>query len=32
VGYYAKHNQQQKEVIEHAFGPIQDTTPQSPNL
>ena len=24
VGYYAKHNQQQKEVIENAFGPIQD--------
>ncbi|PTD97175.1 2-oxoglutarate dehydrogenase E1 component [Pseudothauera lacus] len=31
VGYYAKHNQQQKEVIEHAFGPITDTTPQNPN-
>ncbi|MDR2690465.1 MAG: 2-oxoglutarate dehydrogenase E1 component [Azoarcus sp.] len=31
VGYYARHNQQQKEVVEHAFGPIQDTTPQSPN-
>ena len=31
VGYYAKHNQQQKDVIEHAFGPIQDTTPQSPH-
>ncbi len=31
VGYYAKHNQQQKAVIENAFGPIQDTTPQSPN-
>ena len=24
VGYYAKHNQQQKEVIENAFGPIKD--------
>ena len=24
VGYYAKHNQQQKEIIENAFGPIQD--------
>ncbi|HRP76149.1 MAG TPA: 2-oxoglutarate dehydrogenase E1 component [Rhodocyclaceae bacterium] len=24
VGYYAKHNQQQKEVIENAFGPIRD--------
>ncbi|MCK9259124.1 MAG: 2-oxoglutarate dehydrogenase E1 component [Azoarcus sp.] len=32
VGYYAKHNQQQKEVIENAFGPIHDTTPQSPNV
>nr|WP_249115642.1 2-oxoglutarate dehydrogenase E1 component [Azoarcus sp. L1K30] len=32
VGYYAKHNQQQKEVIENAFGPIQDATPQSPNV
>ncbi|HJV27289.1 MAG TPA: 2-oxoglutarate dehydrogenase E1 component, partial [Aromatoleum sp.] len=31
VGYYAKHNAQQKAVIENAFGPIQDTTPQSPN-
>jgi 2-oxoglutarate dehydrogenase E1 component len=31
VGYYAKHNQQQKAILEHAFGPIQDTTPQSPN-
>ncbi len=31
VGYYAKHNQQQKAVIEHAFGPIQETTPQSPH-
>lgn len=31
VGYYAKHNQQQKEVLENAFGPIQDATPQSPN-
>ncbi|GHT95667.1 2-oxoglutarate dehydrogenase subunit E1 [Betaproteobacteria bacterium] len=32
VGYHARHSQQQKEVIEHAFGPIQDATPQSPNL
>ena len=24
VGYYPKHNQQQKEVIENAFGPIKD--------
>ncbi len=24
VGYYAKHNQQQKEIIENAFGPIKD--------
>jgi 2-oxoglutarate dehydrogenase E1 component len=32
VGYNARHSQQQKDVIEHAFGPIQDTTPQSPNL
>ncbi len=24
VGYYAKHNQQQKEVIENAFGPLRD--------
>jgi 2-oxoglutarate dehydrogenase E1 component len=31
VGYFAKHLQQQKDVIELAFGPIQDTTPQSPN-
>ncbi|MDX9700308.1 MAG: 2-oxoglutarate dehydrogenase E1 component [Rhodocyclaceae bacterium] len=31
VGYYAKHNQQQKAVIEHAFGPIQETTPQFPH-
>ncbi len=31
VGYYAVHNAQQKAVIENAFGPIQDTTPQSPN-
>ena len=31
VGYHAKHVQQQKEVIEHAFGPMQETTPQSPN-
>jgi len=31
VGYYAMHLQQQKDIIEHAFGPIQDTTPQSPN-
>ena len=31
VGYYAKHLQQQKDIIEHAFGPIQETTPQSPN-
>ena len=31
VGYYAKHNAQQKAVLENAFGPIQDTTPQSPN-
>ena len=31
VGYHARHVQQQKDIIEHAFGPIQDTTPQSPN-
>ena len=31
VGYYAVHNAQQKGVIENAFGPIKDTTPQSPN-
>lgn len=31
VGYAAKHNQQQKAVVEHAFGPIKDTMPQSPN-
>ena len=31
VGYYAKHNLQQKTVLENAFGPIQDATPQSPN-
>ena len=31
VGYYAKHNAQQKAVMENAFGPIQDATPQSPN-
>ena len=31
VGYYAVHNAQQKAILEHAFGPIQDTTPQSPN-
>jgi 2-oxoglutarate dehydrogenase E1 component len=31
VGYYAKHNAQQKAVIENAFGPIQDSTPPSPN-
>jgi len=31
VGYYAKHNQQQKAILENAFGPIKDTTPQSPN-
>ncbi|MCC4116219.1 2-oxoglutarate dehydrogenase E1 component [Aromatoleum toluclasticum] len=31
VGYYAKHNAQQKAVLENAFGPIQDTTQQSPN-
>ncbi|MDR1461858.1 MAG: 2-oxoglutarate dehydrogenase E1 component [Azoarcus sp.] len=31
VGYHARHVQQQKDVVEHAFGPIQDTTPQSPN-
>jgi 2-oxoglutarate dehydrogenase E1 component len=31
VGYHAKHVQQQKAVVEHAFGPIQETTPQSPN-
>ena len=24
VGYYAKHNSQQKAVIENAFGPIND--------
>lgn len=24
VGYYAKHNAQQKEIIENAFGPIED--------
>jgi 2-oxoglutarate dehydrogenase E1 component len=32
VGYYAKHNEQQKAILENAFGPIQDATPQSPNL
>jgi 2-oxoglutarate dehydrogenase E1 component len=32
VGYYARHLQQQKDIIEHAFGPIQNTTPQSPNI
>lgn len=32
VGYFAKHLQQQKDIIEHAFGPIQETTPQSPNI
>jgi len=31
VGYHARHVQQQKDVVEHAFGPIQETTPQSPN-
>ncbi|MDR2015584.1 MAG: 2-oxoglutarate dehydrogenase E1 component [Azoarcus sp.] len=31
VGYFAKHLQQQKDLIELAFGPIQKTTPQSPN-
>ncbi len=31
VGYYAKHNAQQKSVIERAFGPIQEATPPSPN-
>ena len=31
VGYAARHHQQQKSVVEHAFGPIQDTTPQAPN-
>ncbi|AKU11759.1 2-oxoglutarate dehydrogenase E1 component [Azoarcus sp. CIB] len=31
VGYYAKHNAQQKAIMENAFGPIQDTTQQSPN-
>lgn len=31
VGYAARHNQQQKSVVEHAFGPIKDTTPQTPN-
>ena len=31
VGYYALHNQQQKTILENAFGPIQDTTPHSPN-
>ncbi len=31
VGYFAKHIQQQKVVIENAFGPIQDTMAQSPN-
>ena len=31
VGYYALHNQQQKAILENAFGPIQDTTPHSPN-
>lgn len=30
VGYYSKHNQQQKAILENAFGPIQDTTPQFP--
>lgn len=32
VGYYSKHNAQQKAIIENAFGPIQDATPPSPNL
>jgi 2-oxoglutarate dehydrogenase E1 component len=31
VGYHAKHVQQQKALIEQAFGPIHETTPQSPN-
>ena len=31
VGYLAKHVEQQKFIIDHAFGPIQDTMPQSPN-
>ncbi|HRG72831.1 MAG TPA: 2-oxoglutarate dehydrogenase E1 component, partial [Thauera aminoaromatica] len=31
VGYYAMHNAQQRAVLENAFGPIQDTTPQSPH-
>ncbi|MCL2590380.1 MAG: 2-oxoglutarate dehydrogenase E1 component [Betaproteobacteria bacterium] len=31
VGYHAKHLQQQKDIIENAFGPIHNTTPQSPN-
>ncbi|MDR2209212.1 MAG: 2-oxoglutarate dehydrogenase E1 component [Azoarcus sp.] len=31
VGYFAKHLQQQKDIIENAFGPIQGTTPPSPN-
>jgi 2-oxoglutarate dehydrogenase E1 component len=31
VGYYAKHNLQQKAVIENAFGPIQDSMLPSPN-
>ena len=31
VGYLAKHVEQQKFIIDHAFGPIQDTAPQSPN-
>ena len=31
VGYYAKHNAQQKDILENAFRPIQDTMQQSPN-
>ncbi|MDR0564765.1 MAG: 2-oxoglutarate dehydrogenase E1 component [Azoarcus sp.] len=31
VGYHARHVQQQKDIITHAFGSIQDATPQSPN-
>ncbi len=31
VGYYALHNQQQKAILENAFGPIQDSTSHSPN-
>lgn len=31
VGYHARHVQQQKALIEKAFGPIHETTPQSPN-